>query len=60
MEDITLEGAATDAEYEKLSLSYTTGGMTLSASTNSAENASFTTNSNEDYEKWTLGATFAF
>jgi len=60
MEDITLEGSTTDAEYEKLSLSYTTGGMTLSASTNSAENASFTANSNEDYEKWTLGATFAF
>jgi len=25
-----------------------------------ADSASFTTNANEDYEKWTLGASFAF
>ena len=47
-------------EYEKLSLSYVTGGMTISAAMMEAENANFSTASNEDFEKWTLGASFAF
>ena len=60
MEDAEQEGAAADAEYEKLSLSYVTGGMTISAAMMEAENADFTTDSHADYEKWTLGASFAF
>jgi outer membrane protein OmpU len=55
-----ISGAAADAEYASLSASYTSGGMTVSAGYHHAENASFTTASNEDYEKWTLGASFAF
>jgi len=51
---------ATDAEYEGITAAYTTGGMTISAGMYEADNASFGTNSNEDYEKWTLGASFAF
>ena len=60
MEDAEQEGAAADAEYEKLSLSYVTGGMTISAAMMEAENANFGTASNQDIEKWTLGASFAF
>ena len=60
MEDAEQEGATADAEYEKLSLSYVTGGMTISAAMMEAENANFGTASNQDIEKWTLGASFAF
>ena len=60
MEDAEQEGASADAEYESLSLSYVTGGMTISAGMHEAENANFGTASNQDIEKWTLGASFAF
>jgi outer membrane protein OmpU len=60
MEDAEQEGATADAEYETLSLSYVTGGMTISAGMHEAENANFGTASNQDFEKWTLGASFAF
>ena len=60
IEDITQEGATSDAEYESLSASYTAGGMTTKVGMHSAENASFGTASNQDYEKWTLDLSFAF
>jgi outer membrane protein OmpU len=60
MEDAEQEGATSDASYEKLSLSYVTGGMTISAAMMEAENANFGTASNQYIEKWTLGASFAF
>jgi outer membrane protein OmpU len=60
MEDAEQEGATSDAEYESLSVSYVTGGMTISAGMHEAENANFGTASNQDFEKWTLGASFAF
>jgi len=60
MEDAEQEGSTADAEYETLSLSYVTGGMTISAGMHEAENANFGTASNQDIEKWTLGASFAF
>ena len=59
-ETSTLEGVTVDAEYSSLSASYTAGGMTLTAGMHEADNASYTTASNEDFEKWTLGASFAF
>ena len=59
-EDITQEGGTSDAEYETMSVSYTAGGMTVTAGVHDAENANFGTASNQDYEKWTLGASFAF
>jgi len=59
-ETIDREGTTVDAEYEGISAAYTTGGMTISAGMYEADSASFTTNANEDYEKWTLGASFAF
>jgi outer membrane protein OmpU len=51
---------ATDAEYEGITAAYTTGGMTISAGMYEADAASFSTDNNEDYDKWTLGASFAF
>jgi outer membrane protein OmpU len=60
MEEVDAQGSSTDAEYETLSVSYVTGGMTISAGMHEAENANFGTASNQDFEKWTLGASFAF
>ena len=59
-ETIDLDGTTVDAEYEGITAAYTTGGMTISAGMYEADSASFTTATNEDYEKWTLGASFAF
>ena len=59
-ETINFDGTSVDAEYEGITAAYTTGGMTLSAGMYEADSASFTTATNEDYEKWTLGASFAF
>ncbi|MDC1070217.1 porin [Candidatus Pelagibacter sp.] len=59
-ETIDRDGTTTDAEYEGITAAYTTGGMTISAGMYESDSASFTTATNEDYEKWTLGASFAF
>ena len=59
-ETIDRDGTAVDAEYEGITAAYTSGGMTISAGMYEADSASFTTATNEDYEKWTLGASFAF
>ena len=50
----------TDAEYEKISASYTAGGMTLSVTSADAENIDHTTDSDADYDYWSLGLSFAF
>ena len=50
----------TDAEYSKISASYTSGGMTISASMAEGDNIDQTTAANEDLEYWSLGASFAF
>jgi len=52
--------AVTDAEYSKISASYTAGGMTISASMAEGDNIDQTTAANEDLEYWSLGASFAF
>jgi len=52
--------ALVDAEYSKISASYTAGGMTISASMAEGENIDQTTAANEDLEYWSLGASFAF
>ena len=48
------------SEYERLSVSYTAGGMTISASMSEATDMDGTTTATEDAEKWSLGASFAF
>ena len=52
--------AVTDAEYNKISASYTAGGMTISASMAEGDNIGQGTNANQDLEYWSLGASFAF
>ena len=54
------EGTLIDADYSKISTSYTTGGVTISASMAEGENIAGTTAANEDLEYWSLGASFAF
>lgn len=49
-----------DAEYTKVSASYTTGGVTLSAAAAQAENIDHTSNAEADLDMYTVGASFAF
>ena len=49
-----------DAEYSKLSASYTAGGMTISATIAEGDNTHHSTATAEDLEYWALGASFAF
>jgi len=49
-----------DAEYTKLSASYTSGGVTLSAAAAQAENIDYSTNAEADIDMYTVGASFAF
>ena len=51
---------AIDAEYSKLSLAYTSGGMTVTAVSAEAENVSYSTTSSEDVDYWGLTVAFAF
>ena len=60
VEEIEKGGSSTDAEYSAISASYTAGGMTISASMKEAENVAHGTASNQDFEYWSLGASFAF
>ena len=59
-EDLDQVGKSETAEYDEVSVSYTTGGMTLSASMGEAENRDGTTTATMDNERWYLGASFAF
>ena len=59
-ETIEKGGSTTDAEYSSISASYTAGGMTISAALKEAENVAHGTATNQDFEYWSLGASFAF
>jgi outer membrane protein OmpU len=52
--------STTDIEIDGFSVSYTTGGMTISAAVQSAENQNHSTSSQFDTDYWALGASFAF
>ena len=52
--------ATTDLEVEGISVSYTTGGMTISASSMELENGNWGTAAAQDMDYWALGASFAF
>ena len=52
--------ATTDIEVEGIKVSYTTGGMTISANSMSIENGNYGTAAKEDADYWKLGASFAF
>ena len=60
VEDIDMGSSTTDAEYESISASYTAGGMTITAAMKEGENVANGTASNQDFEYWSLGASFAF
>jgi len=49
-----------DAEYTSISASYTSGGMTITAAMQDAENMDGSTTATKDQERWALGASFAF
>jgi outer membrane protein OmpU len=59
-ETIDEEGDALDAEYEGVTASYTSGGMTLTAKHQSSTDALHTTAVAEDRDYWSLGLAFAF
>jgi outer membrane protein OmpU len=50
----------TDEEFDQISASYTTGGVTLTLAQTNAENVGNSTASTADKERWKLGASFAF
>ena len=56
-ETVDLTGNSTDAEFDKVSVSYTTGGLTLSASKSTADNVNHTAS---EANHWDLGLSFAF
>ena len=56
----TGEASTVDAEYTKISVAYTSGGMTLTAVSAEGENISYGTSVNEDVDYWGLTAAFAF
>ncbi len=57
-EEITTN--STSAEYERISASYTAGGMTITATMDEARDRDGTTTATMDNERWALGASFAF
>ena len=59
-EEIDKGSVSVDAEYEKISASYTAGGMTVSATMADGKNIGHTTDADEDMEYWSLGLSFAF
>jgi outer membrane protein OmpU len=48
------------AEFERIKVSYTAGGMTLTASSATGDNVGYSTAATEDREVWALVASFAF
>jgi outer membrane protein OmpU len=56
----TGEASTVDAEYTQISASYTSGGMTITATQQEAENISYGTGSREDQDYWGLTLAFAF
>ena len=53
-------GDPTDAEYSIIKAAYTAGGMTITATMKEGENINHGSGSSEDFEYWSLGASFAF
>ena len=59
-ETIEETGHTEDTETSKISISYTAGGMTITASSAEIENSAGGTGTTQDRETWALGASFAF
>ena len=56
-ETVDQTSEATDAEFDKVAVSYTTGGLTLSASKSTADNVNHTAS---EANHWDIGLSFAF
>ena len=56
-ETVDQTNEATDAEFDKVAVSYTTGGLTLSASKSTADNVN---HSASEANHWDIGLSFAF
>ena len=56
-ETVEKAGSSTDAEFDKVAVSYTTGGLTLSASKSTADNVNHTAS---EANHWDIGLSFAF
>jgi len=60
-EEIEKENDADDAEFEAITVAYTSGGMTLTASAKESTNAAHNgTSTIDDRDYWSLGLAFAF
>ena len=60
-ETIDLNNAnGVDAEFEGITASYTSGGMTVSLTSQEATNINNVVGTNNDYDYWALGLSFAF
>jgi outer membrane protein OmpU len=53
-------GSSVDEEFESVSVSYTTGGMTITASNNEAKGLGNSSGAANEQTRWKLGAAFAF
>jgi outer membrane protein OmpU len=61
VEEITDGSASSEAaEFSGFGVSYTAGGMTITAKSQEAKNISYSTAATEDQELWVVGASFAF
>jgi outer membrane protein OmpU len=60
VEEITDGTGTENAEFERLSASYTAGGMTLTVTTDEGENIDYSTTATQDQERWAISASFAF
>jgi len=58
--DDNATAATSDAEYTKVTMAHTSGGMTISANYQEAENGGYTTATDEDIEYVGLSVSFAF
>jgi outer membrane protein OmpU len=52
--------SSVDAEYEGISVAYTSGGMTISVASQEATNIDNAVGDDNDYDYWSLGLAFAF
>ena len=58
--DVNTNSSSVDAEYEGITASYTSGGMTISLTSQEASNIDNTVDTDNDYDYWALGLAFAF
>jgi outer membrane protein OmpU len=59
-ETLETTGQSTDEEFDQISVSYTTGGLTATVSQTNADNVVGAINSNTEQSKWNIGLSFAF